>query len=176
MKNIFVLAFLLKSFFMFSQVIIGDKVGTATDKTSVILEFSTKENRGIVLPYVTELPKNPVGGTLVLDATNPKAARVKYYNSEKWVDLSGNDGVVEQNLLPSPLHNGTVIINASKSPADGALILEDSTKAMVLPMVKDYTDIISPAPGMIVYIKKKGAERLAVFNGTKWSFWKATTN
>lgn len=163
---------------MFSQVIIGDEVGTATDKTSVILEFSKKEDRGIVLPYVTELPQpkspNLVGGTLVLDATNPQGARVKYYNSKKWVDLSGNDGKVEQEFLQPPLYNGTVIINASESPAYGALILEDSTKAMILPMVKDYRDILSPAAGMIVYIRKEGAKRLAVFNGKKWSFWKAT--
>lgn len=174
MKNIFVFAFLLKSFFVFSQVIIGDEVGSATDKTSVILEFSTKENRGIVLPYITELPQNPVGGTLILDATTPQKARVKYYNGTQWVDLSGNDGTVAQEFLQAPTYDGKVIINASESTANGALILEDLTKAMVLPMVNDFRDIINPAAGMMVYIKKNGAKRLAVFNGTKWSFWKAT--
>lgn len=174
MKNIFAFSFLLKSFFVFSQVIIGDEVGSATDKTSVILEFSTKENRGIVLPYITELPQNPVGGTLILDAITPQKARVKYYNGTEWVDLSGNDGTVAQEFLQPPTYNGKVIINASESPANGTLILEDLTKAMVLPIVNDYRDIINPAAGMMVYIKKNGAKRLAVFNGSKWSFWKAT--
>lgn len=176
MKYIFAFTFLLKSFCLFSQVIIGDDVGSATNKTSVILDFSTKENRGIVLPYITELPQNPVGGTLILDATTPQKARVKYYNGTEWVDLSGNDGIVTQDFLQPPIYDGQVIINASESHANGALILEDQTKAMILPMVSDYKSIINPAAGMIVYIKKDRAKRLAVFNGSKWSFWKSESH
>jgi hypothetical protein len=43
---------------------------------------------------------------------------------------------------------------------------------MVLPTVQDVQNIPSPSAGMMVYINKEGAKRLAVFNGSKWSYWK----
>ena len=51
-------------------------------------------------------------------------------------------------------------------------VLASNTKAMVLPTVADVQNIPSPSPGMMVYINKAGAKRLAVYNGSKWSFWK----
>ena len=57
------------------------------------------------------------------------------------------------------------------APAAGILVLEDQTKAMVLPRVASpHLNIIDPAPGMMVY--DTTAKQLAVFNGTVWSFWK----
>jgi hypothetical protein len=52
------------------------------------------------------------------------------------------------------------------------LVLESPNKAMVLPMVLDTNNIPDPAPGMMVYVNKTGAKRLAVFNGNKWTYWK----
>ena len=43
---------------------------------------------------------------------------------------------------------------------------------MVLPIVNSIDNIVNPSPGMMVYVNKAGAKRLAVFNGSKWSFWK----
>ena len=54
----------------------------------------------------------------------------------------------------------------------GALVLESSSKAMVLPIVEDVNNIPNPSPGMIVYVKKENAKRLAVYNGKYWSFWR----
>ena len=65
-----------------------------------------------------------------------------------------------------------VIIGGNSSTADGVLVLESNTKAMVLPMVQDTNDIVSPAPGMMVYINKTGSKRLAVYNGEGWTYWK----
>ena len=63
------------------------------------------------------------------------------------------------------------IIGADSTSVNGVLILESATKAMVLPHVNSTDEIINPAPGMITYINKAGAQRLAVFNGAKWTFW-----
>lgn len=184
MKNIFVIILLAIVSIAQAQIIIGDATGTAADKTSVLLEFAAGQNKGIIVPYVRSLPtlNALVGGAIILDATTPTAARVKFYNGATWMDLSGQNG-----NLTSPVNYLTVqpdasvapettvsktIIGAVSSTADGVLVLESNNKAMVLPTVVDVQNIPSPSPGMMVYVNKTGAKRLAVFNGSKWSFWK----
>jgi hypothetical protein len=168
----------------FAQVIIGNVIGTASDKTSVLLEFST-EKKGFVLPYVRSLPtiaKGLVQGTIVLDASSSGGSRVKVYDGNAiagtggWKDLNGVDGDVSSQLVSQPATSedsaSKAIIGATTSSASGVLVLESQTKAMVLPQVGDVNEIPSPAPGMMVYVNKTGAKRLAVFNGKVWSFWK----
>ena len=184
MKNIFVIILLVMMSGAQAQVIIGDATGTAGDKTSVLLEFAAGQNKGIIVPYVRSLPtlNALVEGAIILDATTPTLARMKYYNGTTWIDLSGQDGNLvspvdyltiqpDATVAPETVASKT-IIGASSSPADGVLVLESNTKAMVLPTVLDVQNIPSPSPGMMVYVNKTGAKRLAVFNGTKWSFWK----
>ena len=184
MKNIFVIILLVMMSGAQAQVIIGDATGTAADKTSVLLEFAAGQNKGIIVPYVRSLPtlNALVGGSIILDATTPTLARMKYYNGTTWIDLSGQDGNLvspidyltiqpDATVAPETAASKT-IIGASSSPADGVLVLESNTKAMVLPTVLDVQNIPSPSPGMMVYVNKTGAKRLAVFNGTRWSFWK----
>jgi hypothetical protein len=86
----------------FSQVIIGNAVGTvpAGQKTSVLLEFAAGQNKGIVLPYLRTLPSG-IGlteGTIILDARDATKAKIKYYNgvtdmqsSDGWFDLSNGN-------------------------------------------------------------------------------------
>ncbi|MFC6269508.1 hypothetical protein [Frigoriflavimonas asaccharolytica] len=172
-----------------AQVIIGDNVGTASNKTSVLLEFANGQNKGIILPYVKTLPTGSalVGGTIILDATTSPAnspvttARVKYYNGTSWIDLSGQDANLSSpnNFMadqPSGVtETGKAIIGAETSIADGVLVLESNTKAMVLPQVAKVGDIPRPSPGMMVFVTGVSPDfnkRLAVFNGAKWSFWK----
>ena len=177
MKNLFIVLFSAIISTANAQVIIGDAVGTATTKNSVLLEFALV-NKGIVLPYVRTLPAPlPITeGTILLDASLPTAARMRFSNGVNWVDLSGQDGNVSSALATQPTATETAgaksIIGARTSSADGVLVLESTTKAMVLPTVADVQNIPSPSPGMMVYINKTGAKRLAVFNGSKWSFWK----
>lgn len=175
MKNIITVIAILKTPLLFSQIIIGDEIGTATDKTSVLLEFSKTDNKGIILPYVKKLPTTPTEGTLVLDSATPTKARVKYYNGE-WVDLTNNDdyvGDITSALSNQPVKiesaESKVIIGANTSEAEGVLVLESKNKAMVLPTVNSYDEIINPAPGMIVYLKD--AKMFAVYNGNRWSYW-----
>ena len=191
MKKIIISTLLLASSMAFSQVIIGDAVGTAAanKKSAVLLEFALGQNKGIILPYVRTMPSgvNLTEGTILVDATDATKAKVKYYNGS-WQDLSsGNEanlnqfsvsGGATQNVMtaqPSTVTevaDSKAVIGANSSAAKGVLVLESTTKAMVLPQVADVQNILKPAPGMMVYINKTGAKRLAVFNGTKWSYWK----
>ena len=180
MKKIYT-AFLLAVLSCYSaQIIIGDNVGTApaAQKTSVLLEFAAGQNKGMILPYLRVMPTEPTEGTIVLDASTATAARLKYYNGA-WVDLSGQDADVTGALAAQPtisqapeLPTAKAIIGANSSLADGVLVLESSNKAMILPTVADVQNILSPSPGMMVYVNKTGAKRLAVYNGSKWSYWK----
>ena len=179
-KVIFTL--LIASFsFANAQVILGDAVGTATNKTSVLLDFAANQNKGIIVPYVRTLPTGNalVGGAIILDATTATTARMKFYNETVWVDLSGQNADVTTALAKQPTGitetNAKAIIGATSSTADGVLVLESNTKAMVLPTVADVQNIPSPSPGMMVYVSGVSPtfnKRLAVFNGSKWSFWK----
>lgn len=179
MKTIYLIILISIATSGFSQVIIGDKIGTVTDKTSVLLEFAANQNKGIILPYNRILPSGSglAEGTILLDANDPTNAKVKYYNGT-WQDLSSGNGANVSSYLsiqPSTVVEDTTkgaIIGTSASSANGVLILESATKAMVLPMVESTDNITDPAPGMLVYINKNGAKRLAVFNGSKWTFWK----
>ncbi|KFF11257.1 hypothetical protein IW15_15995 [Chryseobacterium soli] len=174
MKKIIIVSSILLYKIFFAQVIIGDAIGTATDKTSVLLEFANTNNKGIILPYVKSLPAGVTPGTILLDASNPSQARIKYYNGI-WQDLSGRDGNINTALAQqtnnSENANAKVIIGSNTSSADGVLVLESTTQAMVIPVVNDVNNIPSPSPGMMVYVNKTGAKRLAFFNGSIWSFW-----
>ena len=175
MKKLIVISILLMGFSASSQVIIGDKVGTTTDKTSVLLEFANDNNKGIILPYVKTIPTSPTEGTMLLDASSPTGARIKYFNGT-WQDLSGKDADITTVLSTQPIgtesSTSKAIIGNTSSSANGVLILESTTKAMVLPIVTDVNNIPSPSPGMMVYVNKAGYKRLAVYNGSVWSFWK----
>ena len=188
MKNIFILLLLAIISLAKSQVIIGDAIGTipANQKSSVLLEFAI-QNKGIIVPYVRSLPTGAalVGGSIILDATNASTARMKFYNGTTWVDLSGQDANITAALATQPtgiteFSDAKAIIGAPSSSADGVLILESNTKAMVLPTVgtiieggNTKVNIPSPSPGMMVYVinSQSGTKRLAVYNGNKWSFW-----
>ena len=190
MKNILSIIAIMFSGLASSQIIMGDAIGTtsAGQKASVLLEFAAGQNKGIILPYVRTLPTGTglAEGTIVLDASNQTAARVKYYNgvttggATGWVDLSsGNNANITNSMTLQPSSStvvedvgAKVIIGADTSSADGVLVLESSTKAMILPTVNDTNNIPDPAPGMMVYINKTGAKRLAIFNGGGWTYWK----
>lgn len=161
-----------------AQVIIGDEVGTATDRTSVLLDFAANKGKGIILPYVKTLPSGTglQGGTFVINATDETQVKVQFYNGSSWIDLSSGftaniASVMSDQPVAADNPNAKVIIGSPTSSADGILVLESSTKAMILPMVNGISEIPEPAPGMMVYIKAPGAKRLAVYNGGGWTYW-----
>ena len=195
MKRIILLLSLFLSKLVFSQVIIGVASGSTPNdkKAAVLLEFENGLNKGIILPYVRTLPSGIglEGGTMLLDSTDPTKARVKYYapgnpnaDTNGWVNLSQKS---EANLiLPTDymqiqptsigVHavledlNGGVIIGSETSNAKGVLILESTTRSLILPKVSSTDLIKNPAPGMVVYLNGVN-KRFAVFNGAKWTFW-----
>lgn len=175
MKKIIYTGLILAGTFINAQVIFGGDTGSASDVTSVLVDFATTESKGIVLPYVSAIPTTPTQGTIILDTSDATAARVKYYNGE-WKDLSGQDADVSTEVAlqtnETEASDAKVVMGATDSSVDGILVLESTTKAMVLPQVEDVQEIVNPAPGMMVYVNKTGAKRLAVFNGSKWSYWK----
>lgn len=175
MKKIHLIIMISSASLMSAQVIIGDAVGTAPSnkKQSVLLEFADSNDKGIILPYVRTLPVNPSPGTLVLDSSVPTAAKVKVYDGTEWHVLSGESDITSS-LINQPLTategDSKAIIGNETSSADGVLVLESGTKAMILPTVTDVANIVKPSPGMMVYVK--GSKKyLAVFDGTKWAFW-----
>lgn len=174
MKNILSILILMLSQILFSQMVIGNNIGTASNKSSVLLEFANENNKGIILPYVRTLPSLPVEGTIVLDATDVTKARVKYYKGS-WFDLSGADANITTEMSDQPSSaedpSSSVVIGDASSEK-GVLVLESNTKSLLLPIVSDVNNIPSPSPGMMVFVNKTGAKRLAVYNGAYWSFWK----
>ncbi|MBP8060756.1 MAG: hypothetical protein KAY30_02865, partial [Cloacibacterium sp.] len=61
--------------------------------------------------------------------------------------------------------------NPTTDSTPGILVLADTNKAMIPPLVTDpATNIKNPAPGMMVYDSAK--KLLAVYNGTVWSYWR----
>lgn len=184
MKNFVTLLGVALSATLYSQVIIGDANGTAATKTSVLLEFANTGDKGIILPYVVQKPTAPTEGSIILDVSTTGDARVKFYNNnastaDRWTDLSGQGATVTSVMTTQPTIAAapeaaaakTIIGAASSTVSDGVLVLESNTRALVLPQVADVSNIPSPSPGMLVYVNKTGAKRLAVYNGSKWSFW-----
>lgn len=179
MKKVLTLISTLLLYLSYGQMIIGDNVGTASVKTSVLLEFSATNAEGLILPYVRTLPGG-VGGTLLLDASTATNARVKFHNGTSWIDLSGQGADVSVELIDQPTISdhveSKVIMGSSSTSVDGVLVLESTTKAMVLPIVTNINNIPSPSPGMMVYLNEGSIKRLAVFNGSTWSFWSEDLN
>lgn len=168
MKNIVLILTALLPFLSSAQVTIG-KNGASPSSPSVLLEFGNDGDKGMVLPYIQGEQADAVAGTVIFDSLEKK---VKVKTSAGWVDLSGNTGAVDISLQDNlPVNPAArVIIGANTSSAPGVLVLESTDKAFVMPKVNNYTDIINPAPGMIVYLTS--SKKIAVFNGSTWSFWK----
>lgn len=179
MKKLYLVVFGFVSInFASAQIVIGKET---VSSSAVLLEFGD-ENRGIVLPQVSDansvddasdLIRGSTGGanagTLIFDSSDN---RIKLKTNHGWTDLSGRNGKSDSNELIGLVENqnAKIIIGGETSAADGILVLESNSKVMVLPKVNDYKDIIDPSPGMMVYLRN--IKSLAVFNGEVWSFWK----
>lgn len=189
MKQIIAILLLGLAGTAYSQVMINSDADTAITETSsesVLVEFGNDNNKGIILPYVETMPDSAVGGTLVFDVTAENEYRIKVKNQNTgWTDLSGVSGyttTVESEVKSpqaSPFADAATaktVIGSDTSSADGILVLESETQAMVLPKVTNVDNIPSPSPGMMVFVTGTASDgsgqRLAFFNGTTWSFWK----
>lgn len=166
-----------KNFLMFalipmlasSQVIIGKGKTTPTN-SSVSLEFGT-EPKGILLPWVESqnVVQNAVPGTLIFDASDKK---VKLKTLLQWKDLSiTNSGIVDTSLQDAYVEKIDAKVSiGTPTNTPGIFVLEQSDKAMILPLVTSYKDVKNPSAGMVVF--DITTKQLCLFNGAVWSFWK----
>lgn len=177
--------FLLISGLAVAQITIEKNTPSqAPANTSVSIEFGNALGgaKGIVLPWVTNIVglNTPVPGTLVFDAATQKIKFSKATTSgstiiSSWVDLSdGAANPLINNVPDANPENSTAKALIGGDPATdttvGVLVLGDVNKAMVLPRVNSYKDIVNPSAGMMVYVTS--THQLAFYNGREWSFWK----
>lgn len=138
---------------------------------SGILDFPLGTTKGIILPNVTNsATMTPVTrGTIVYDQTTKNA---QYFNGA-WKSLNVLSSGTASAPLPGNDVAGTLvgaIIGKQNSTAQGVLILESDSKALILPkVINPVSAVKSPVPGMICYDPVKKV--MAVYNGKDWSFW-----
>lgn len=192
-NNIIMFAFLLLGSCVMAQVAIGKASisvipSTTTPNPSISIEFGdyvSGQGKGIVLPWVASAAatSGSVAGTVIYDATDKI---VKYKNSATtWFNLSKNEttlvdgtanydttGVVNAALQTGLTDAATAKVSiGTLSSTPGVLVLEDATKAMVLPkVVSPHLNIVNPEPGTMAY--DTVTKQLAIYNGKVWSFWK----
>lgn len=143
---------------------------------SVSLQFGDTENKGLLLPYVTDKTGITENGTVLFDTSDNKVKYLKDTNT--WFDLSvDTTGTADLSIQASDRAEqpgAKVCISTSAGGTDttkGILVLADSDKAMVLPKsASPHLNIIEPSAGILVYDTVK--KQLAVYNGTVWTFWK----
>jgi hypothetical protein len=162
MKKIIVIIAMALGCISNAQTAIGK---SGTTNASCLLEFGA-EARGIRLPLVSDASALTVSpGTLAFDAATGSFR----YNQGTWsaVTSGGSTG-------GSPTgtdSGGPVIIGAdSTTKVGGALILEASDKALVLPTINNAEiRILSPTKGLMAWDSAK--RQVAVYNGSKWCFY-----
>ncbi|NIF07161.1 hypothetical protein F3J23_17190 [Chryseobacterium sp. Tr-659] len=164
---------------LFSALSIHAQIGISRDNVSngsVSLEFGDTENKGIILPYVSDKSGITENGTLIFDTTDHKVKYLKDTNT--WFDLSvdtsgtANLDMQANDRIEQPGAKISISTGAGgTNTTQGILVLADDNRAMVLPKVASpHLNIISPSAGMLVYDTVK--RQLAVYNGTVWTFWK----
>lgn len=169
-----------------AQVSIGKQSLTGS---SSVLEFSgmtqttapddteTANSKGLIVPAVAvstvftavnPSTNHPQNGTFLFDI---QIQKVRMFENGNWLDMT--DAGSSSSVIPvtgTEASNG-VIIGASSSSAKGALVLESTNKAMILPHIKNpHSTVKSPYPGMMCF--DTVSKSIAVFDGSKWSYWK----
>lgn len=190
MKTYITFFSLLTSVLSFCQVTIGKtNPSNAPANATVSIEFGNATNaggvrqKGIVLPWVTSAASvtTPVPGTLIFDSSDQKikfgtAATANAGTITRWGDLSdGSYAPITANVPDTNTENASAKAliggNPTSDTTSGILVLGDNNKAMVLPRVNAFTDIVNPSAGMMVYVTGTTPNQLAFFNGREWSFW-----
>lgn len=155
-----------------AQVAIGK---TNITNNSVLLEFGA-ETKGIILPSVPTVIGAVSGGTFVFNTTD-KSVQVweekNNANTGGWTDLTEKNNGIPHGFSTAgttDVSNG-VIIGASASTKSGALVLESTTKAMVLPQVANpHLTMKGAIAGTMVY--DTASDTFAVYDGANWNYWK----
>ncbi|MBB6369542.1 hypothetical protein [Chryseobacterium shigense] len=175
-KNIILTGVFLAADLISAQIGISRE---SVSNASVSLQFGDNENKGLLLPYVTDKTGITENGTLLFDMSDYKVKYLKDTNT--WFDLSvdttGNTGNTDFNIQASDRAEqpgakvSIITADDGTDTTKGILVLADNNKAMVLPKVASpHLNIIDPSAGMMAYDTVK--KQLAVYNGKVWTFWK----
>ncbi len=162
MKKIIICFFI--SSFATAQIAIGKE----NNNPAALLDFPAGTTKGIILPAIvnTSNMASAVPGTLVFDRASLKVR----YNNGFWRDLTDGSGVNPPYVASPDQANAKVVLGSDTSAADGVLVLESNTKALVLPHITNpVTNVKSPVAGMICY--DPGKKMMMVYDGQKWYFW-----
>lgn len=176
MKKLFVTVVLASIFhistLLNAQIAIGK---TNITNNSVLLEFGNG-NKGIILPTVSSIPLD-TGGTFIFNAAS-KSVQVWEQRENSgtggWLNLTDlNAGILHSFSNAGNDKNVTagVIMGADASNKEGILVLESTSKALVLPIVENpHLTMPGSVAGTMVYDSVSAT--LAVYDGARWSYWK----
>lgn len=147
-----------------AQVAIGKESLT---NGSVLLEFGP-EPKGIILPSTASVP-GAVGGTFVF---NTLSKSLQVMEGTTWTHLTDDSqGIPHAYSNTGPDVGNGVIIGSKTSLKPGILVLESTSKAMVLPKTANpHLSMKGAIAGTMVY--DTTADMLAVYDGANWSYWK----
>lgn len=144
-------------------------INTNNINGAALLDFPSGTKKGLILPIVETLPALAVDGTLLMDKNDQK---IKMKQNGNWIDMSdtGSLAGVTFNTNPETMGNG-IILGSSNSTATGVLVLESTTKALILPKINSpHINVKSPVAGMICYDTTSNC--VALFDGINWNYWK----
>lgn len=155
----------------FSYAQIG--VGVNTDELEKYSLLSFKENgKGLVLPWVDNLPTKNNKGTFVFDTNDLK---VKYFDGTSWVAYT-TEGKADLSLQNTYKENGGGVVITDmefkhQSAAKGVLVLVSDSRALILPKTEKPYDVIeNPEAGTLYYDSVH--KMICIFNGESWQFLK----
>lgn len=182
MKNILILLSVLFSIHhLQAQMVIGKEEVDGAG----ILDFVLGENKGILLPILTELPTQPSNGTIIFNNVDGDTNKLKVmvFENNDWKSLS-DEGALSiisengENLTTPYVENrseetgeGVILGEYDENQvANGVLVLESTDKALILPKVVDpHLQVKSPRAGTILY--DLTTKSLVVFDGKVWNYW-----
>ncbi|MDO5510430.1 MAG: hypothetical protein Q4F57_07020 [Weeksellaceae bacterium] len=174
MKHILLTLALAGSALLQAQVAIEQAYIT---NSRVILEFNDQldeENalrnaKGIVLPVVTQLDAASVPGTIFIDAADNQV-KILTINQGPQTLSKASPNYDFQPVDSTLVEVGEgVVIGVEDAAPPGVLVLNDDTKAMVLPVVESVVNVRNPEPGMWVYEQRTRA--MAFYNGEVWTLY-----
>ncbi len=149
---------------------------TSLTNSSILLEFGSA-NKGIILPAVPSITANNSGGTFVFNTTTKSVQVWEQRNnngSGDWLNLTElNAGIPHTftNAGSDNSSNAGVIIGSGTSSKSGTLVLESTSRALVLPIVQNpHLTMVGCVAGTIVY--DSTSSTLAVYDGANWNYWK----
>lgn len=187
-KYIFIPAFSLLTGLLSAQVSMGGN--QTVNGASTILDFAgqtatgdsadsaTLNEKGIILPAVAVAPAfsavtpatdHANNGTFIYDRSTKM---VRMFENGTWVNLSDGTGNDAGLAVNNSAETGSgAIIGSNSTAAEGVLVLESDSKAMVLPHIANpHLTVKSPYPGMMCYDTVSNS--LAVYDGLRWNYWK----